>query len=82
MTAERRFGMHEGLLTYATLAVRHVAALGAGPVIDYKTEDICQAVRDWSARERSRRTLPSGPGRSDAPYLTEEIVDARLEPRQ
>jgi NADPH2:quinone reductase len=29
--------------------VAYVRSLGADRVIDYKTEDVCRAVRDWSA---------------------------------
>ena len=35
--------------TCGTAKVAYVKSLGADRVIDYKTEDVCQAVRDWSA---------------------------------
>jgi NADPH:quinone reductase len=41
-----------GLLIAATCGpdnVTYVKSLGADRVIDYKTEDVCQAVRDWSS---------------------------------
>jgi NADPH2:quinone reductase len=34
--------------TCRTANVPYVRSLGAERVIDYKTEDVCQSVRDWS----------------------------------
>jgi NADPH2:quinone reductase len=47
-----QFAKSGGLLVAATCGtpnVAHVRSLGADRVIDYKIEDVCQAVRDWSA---------------------------------
>lgn len=47
-----QFAKSGGLLVAATCGTANVAyvkSLGADRVIDYKTEDVCQAVRDWSA---------------------------------
>jgi len=47
-----QFAKSGGLLVAATCRTANVAyirSLGAGRVIDYQTEDACQAVRDWSA---------------------------------
>ena len=47
-----QFAKSGGLLVAATCRtanVEYVRSLGADRVIDYKTEDVCQAVRDWSA---------------------------------
>ena len=47
-----QFAKCGGLLVAATCGtanVEYVRSLGAERVIDYKTEDVCQAVRDWSA---------------------------------
>ncbi len=47
-----QFAKSGGLLVAATCGsanVEYVRSLGAELVIDYKTEDVCQAVRDWSA---------------------------------
>ena len=47
-----QFAKSGGLLIAATCGaanVTYVRSLGADRVIDYKTEDVCQAVRDWSA---------------------------------
>jgi NADPH2:quinone reductase len=35
--------------TFGTPNVTYVRSLGADRVIDYKTNEVCQAVRDWSA---------------------------------
>jgi NADPH:quinone reductase len=46
-----QFARSGGLLVAAACSARNVAyvkSLGADRVIDYKTEDVCQAVRDWS----------------------------------
>jgi len=47
-----QFAKSGGLLVAATCRTANVAyirSLGADRVIDYQTEDVCQAVRDWSA---------------------------------
>jgi NADPH2:quinone reductase len=47
-----QFAKSGGLLVAATCGTSNVAyvrSLGADRVIDYKTEDVCQAGRDWSA---------------------------------
>jgi NADPH2:quinone reductase len=47
-----QFAKSGGLLVAATCGtanVTYVRSLGADRVIDYKTEDVCQAVRDWTA---------------------------------
>jgi NADPH:quinone reductase len=47
-----QFAKFGGLLVAATCGtsnVEYVRSLGAEFVIDYKTEEVCQAVRDWSA---------------------------------
>jgi NADPH2:quinone reductase len=47
-----QFAKSGGLLVAATCGtpnVTYVKSLGADRVIDYKTEDVCHAVRDWSA---------------------------------
>jgi NADPH2:quinone reductase len=47
-----QFAKSGGLLVAATCrtaSVAYVRSLGADRVIDYRTEDVCQAVRDWSA---------------------------------
>ena len=47
-----QFAKSGGLLVAATCRtdnVAYVRSLGADRVIDYKTEDVCRAVRDWSA---------------------------------
>jgi NADPH2:quinone reductase len=47
-----QFAKSGGLLVAATCGTANVAyvrSLGADRVIDYKTEYVCQAVRDWSA---------------------------------
>jgi NADPH2:quinone reductase len=47
-----QFAKNGGLLVAATCGtanVTYVRSLGADRVIDYKTEDVCQAVREWSA---------------------------------
>jgi NADPH:quinone reductase len=47
-----QFAKSGGLLVSATCGTANVAyvrSLGADRVIDYKTEDVCRAVRDWSA---------------------------------
>src|ERR1700736_1583674 len=47
-----QFAKSGGLLVAATCGianVEYVRSLGADRVIDYKTEDVCRAVRDWSA---------------------------------
>jgi NADPH:quinone reductase len=47
-----QFAKSGGLLVAATCRtdnVAYVRSLGADRVIDYKTEEICRAVRDWSA---------------------------------
>jgi NADPH2:quinone reductase len=47
-----QFAKSGGLLVAATCRTANVAyvrSLGADRVIDYRTEDVCQAVRDWSA---------------------------------
>jgi NADPH:quinone reductase len=47
-----QFAKSGGLLVAATCGtanVSYVRSLGADRVIDYKREDVCQAVRDWSA---------------------------------
>jgi NADPH2:quinone reductase len=46
-----QFAKSGGLLLAATCGganVAYVRSLGADRVIDYKTEDVCRAVRDWS----------------------------------
>jgi NADPH2:quinone reductase len=48
-----QFAKSRGLLVAATCGpanVAYVRSLGADRVIDYKTEDVCRAVRDWSAK--------------------------------
>jgi NADPH:quinone reductase len=51
-SAASQFSLRSGgLLVAATCGtgnVAYVKSLGADRVIDYKTEDVCQAVRDWS----------------------------------
>jgi NADPH2:quinone reductase len=47
-----QFAKSGGLLVAATCGtanVEYVRSLGADRVIDYKTEDVCRAVREWSA---------------------------------
>jgi NADPH:quinone reductase len=47
-----QFAKSGGLLVAATCGTSNLAylrSLGADRVIDYKTEEVCQAVRDWSA---------------------------------
>ncbi|HEY2403656.1 MAG TPA: NADP-dependent oxidoreductase [Steroidobacteraceae bacterium] len=47
-----QFAKSGGLLAAATCGtpnVAYVRSLGADRVIDYRTEDVCRAVRDWSA---------------------------------
>jgi NADPH2:quinone reductase len=47
-----QFAKSGGLLVAATCGTANVAyvrSLGADRVIDYKTDDLCQAVHDWSA---------------------------------
>jgi NADPH:quinone reductase len=47
-----QFAKSVGVLVAATCGTAnraYVKSLGADRVIDYKTEDVCQAVRDWSA---------------------------------
>ena len=47
-----QFAKSGGLLVAATCGtpnVTYVRSLGADRVIDYKTNEVCQAVRDWSA---------------------------------
>jgi NADPH:quinone reductase len=47
-----QFAKSGGLLVAATCCTANLAyvkSLGADRVIDYKTEDVCQTVRDWSA---------------------------------
>jgi NADPH2:quinone reductase len=48
-----QFAKSGGLLVAATCGtanLEYVRSLGAERVIDYKTEHVCQAVRDWSVR--------------------------------
>jgi NADPH:quinone reductase len=50
-----QFAKSGGLLVAATCRtanVAYVSSLGADRVIDYRTEDVCQAVRDWSPGEQ------------------------------
>jgi NADPH2:quinone reductase len=47
-----QFAKSGGLLVSATCGrpnVAYIRSLGADRVIDYRTEDVCRAVRDWSA---------------------------------
>jgi NADPH:quinone reductase len=49
-----QFAKSGGVLVAATCSsanVAYVKSLGADRVIDYKTEDVCQAVREWSSSE-------------------------------
>lgn len=47
-----QFAKSGGLLVAATCGtanVEYVRSLGGDRIIDYKTEDVCRAIRDWSA---------------------------------